>query len=63
MATEEKPSSSEEFQNRGLKVDLPTEFESVDKGRSLVAVIGINEYIHWQKLKNAVQDAIGLRPG
>jgi Caspase domain len=37
------------------------EFEVVKQGRSLVVVIGINEYVHWQKLKNAVQDAIGLQ--
>jgi len=35
--------------------------ESVKQGRSLVAVIGINDYVHWQKLKNAVQDAVGLQ--
>ncbi|WP_333459551.1 caspase family protein [Microcoleus sp. Pol10D4] len=37
------------------------EFEPVKQGRSLVVTIGINEYVHWQKLKNAVQDAIGLQ--
>ncbi|MCC3473793.1 MULTISPECIES: GUN4 domain-containing protein [unclassified Microcoleus] len=37
------------------------EFEPVNQGRSLVVTIGINEYVHWQKLKNAVQDAIGLQ--
>ena len=35
--------------------------EPVKQGRSLVVVIGINEYVHQQKLKNAVQDAIGLQ--
>ena len=43
--------------------NVSTEYESLPQGRSLVAVIGINEYAHWQKLKNVVQDAIGLRPG
>jgi len=38
-----------------------TEFEPVEQGRSLVVAIGINEYVHQQKLKNAVQDAIGLQ--
>lgn len=45
---------------RKLVADV-TELEAVQQGRSLVTVIGINEYIHWQKLKNAVQDAIGLQ--
>ena len=45
MATEEKSSSSEESQNRGLKVDLPTEFESVDRGRSLDRLIAC--CCHW----------------
>jgi uncharacterized caspase-like protein len=38
-----------------------TEIADVPQGRSLVVVIGINEYIHQQKLKNAVQDALGLQ--
>ncbi|MEH2253158.1 caspase family protein [Nostoc sp.] len=42
-------------------VAVVTEIEPVQQGRSLVVVIGINEYVHWQKLKNAVQDAIGLQ--
>jgi len=37
------------------------ESEPVKQGRLLVVTIGINEYVHWQKLKNAVQDAIGLQ--
>jgi uncharacterized caspase-like protein len=61
MATEEKPSSSEESQNRSLTVDLPTEFEPAEQGRSLVVVIGINDYAHHLKLKNAVKDAIGIQ--
>lgn len=56
---QEKVNSSEAAQDRGLHVILP-DHEPVEQGRSLVAVIGINEYAHWQKLKNAVQDAIGL---
>ena len=35
--------------------------EPVEQGRLLVVVIGINEYVHWRKLNNAVQDAIGLQ--
>ena len=42
-------------------IPVVTEIESVKQGRSLVVVIGINEYVHWQKLKNAVQDAVGIQ--
>ena len=42
-------------------VPMNMELEPVAQGRSLIAVIGINEYAHWQKLKNAVQDAVGLQ--
>ena len=45
---------------RGVTV-VGEEPEPIEHGRSLVVVIGINEYVHWQKLKNAVQDAIGLQ--
>ena len=37
------------------------ESEPVKQGRSLVVTIGINKYVHWQELNNAVQDAIGLQ--
>jgi hypothetical protein len=42
-------------------VPMNIEIEPVAQGRSLVAVIGINEYAHWKKLKNAVQDAVGFQ--
>jgi Caspase domain len=42
-------------------VPMNKELEPVAQGRSLIAVIGINEYTYWQKLKNAVQDAVGLQ--
>jgi len=42
-------------------VPLETEIVDVPQGRLLVVVIGINDYVHWQKLKNAVQDAVGLQ--
>lgn len=35
--------------------------EDIKQGRSLVVVIGIDDYANWQKLKNAVQDAIGFQ--
>lgn len=35
--------------------------ESLQKGRNIIAVIGINDYEHWPKLKNAVEDAIGIQ--
>lgn len=47
------------LQRKLLPVEVET--EAVKQGRSLVVVIGINEYAHWQKLKNAVQDAIGFQ--
>src|SRR4028119_107510 len=37
------------------------ESEPVKQGRALVVTIGINKYVHWQELKNAVPDAIGLQ--
>lgn len=37
------------------------ESEPVKQGRLLIVTIGINKYVHWQELKNAVQDAIGLQ--
>jgi hypothetical protein len=37
------------------------ESEPWKQGCLLVIVIGINEYQYWQKLKNAVQDAVGLQ--
>jgi hypothetical protein len=42
---------------RKLVSALVEESEPVEQGRSLVVVLGINEYVHWQTLKNAVQDA------
>ena len=46
--------------DRGMILEA-VEFEPVKQGRALVVTIGINEYVHWQKLKNAVQDASGLQ--
>ena len=42
---------------------LPVEVETknVEQGRSLIVTIGINDYANWQKLKNAVQDAVGFQ--
>ena len=33
----------------------------VRRGRNVIAVIGIDNYIHWRKLNNAVSDAEGVR--
>ncbi len=33
----------------------------VRRGRNVIAVIGIDNYIHWRKLNNAVRDAAGVR--
>lgn len=38
-----------------------SELESDPQGRFLVVSIGINKYDHWQRLKNAVNDAKGLQ--
>ncbi len=40
---------------------VSTEIESIEQGRSLVVTIGINDYKHWFKLNNAVNDAIGFQ--
>jgi len=47
------------LQRKLLPVNV--ELESVKQGRSIVAAIGINDYTNWQKLKNAVQDAVGFQ--
>lgn len=54
-------SEIDNFESRTLNPVTKPEAESVEQGRSLVVVIGINEYVHWRKLNNAVQDAIGLQ--
>lgn len=51
----------ERLERKMTVLDVEVEFEPVKQGRSLVVVIGIDEYVHWQKLKNAVRDAIGLQ--
>lgn len=40
---------------------IDSEISDVPVGRFIVVVIGINDYANWQKLKNAVQDAIGFQ--
>ncbi len=47
-----------EFRDAGFD---PTELDSVQTGRNLVMVIGIDDYQHWRKLSNAVSDARGIR--
>ncbi|MEB3357602.1 MAG: caspase family protein [Synechococcales bacterium] len=42
-------------------VPLEVEAEPQQSGRSLVVAIGINDYAHWPKLKNAVPDAAGFQ--
>lgn len=46
--------------NRAMILEA-VELEAVKQGRLLVVAIGINKYVHWQELKNAVQDAIGVQ--
>ncbi len=55
-----EPTQETENLKRAMILEA-VESEPVKQGRSLVVTIGINEYVHWQKLKNAVQDAIGLQ--
>jgi hypothetical protein len=40
---------------------VDVEAEPMQQGRSLIVTIGINDYVNWQKLKNAVQGAIGFQ--
>jgi Caspase domain len=47
--------------DRKAVYDEREEINLVKEGRSLIVVIGINDYVHSNKLKNAVQDAIGLQ--
>jgi Caspase domain len=54
LLTSQKP-----VKDRGVEaVDENLNFST---GRLLLAVIGIDNYIHWQKLDNAVSDALGLQ--
>ncbi len=55
-----EPTQETENLKRAMILEA-VESEPVKQGRSLVVTIGINEYVHWQKLNNAVQDAIGLQ--
>ncbi|WP_404790157.1 caspase domain-containing protein [Altericista sp. CCNU0014] len=56
----EPTTENSDSESRKLNAVL-TESESVVRGRSLVVVIGIDDYVHCNKLKNAVQDAVGLQ--
>lgn len=47
------------LQRKLLPVEIET--EPVKQGRSLIVTIGVNDYAHWPKLKNAVQDAVGFQ--
>lgn len=57
----EQIQETEKLERKMTVLDVEVQFEPVKQGRSLVVVIGINEYIQWQKLKNAVQDAVGFQ--
>jgi uncharacterized caspase-like protein len=46
---------------RSLRPKNNQESEPWKQGRLLVVVIGIDEYQYWQKLKNAVNDAVGFQ--
>ncbi len=51
--------AQEPVKDRG--VTPADENESPATGRLLLAVIGIDDYLHWPKLDNAVSDALGLQ--
>lgn len=46
---------------RGVEPISDAETTPEPSGRNLVAVIGIDAYTHWPKLKNAVSDALGVQ--
>ena len=50
-----------EDHSRGVAL-VDTEPLQADQGRFVVAVIGIDDYQHWPKLDNAVQDTLGTNP-
>ena len=55
----EQINATTHLQRKLLPVDI--EIEPIEQGRSLIVTIGINDYANWQKLKNAVQDAVGFQ--
>lgn len=46
---------------RGAQPIPDAETEPAAQGRNVIAVIGIDAYVHWPKLKNAVNDALGVQ--
>lgn len=40
---------------------VPADVEIVSKGRNIVTVIGIDNYVNWPKLRNAVSDSMGIQ--
>lgn len=52
----EKPTKS-----RALSMRAKPAAPSPPRGRSVVAVIGIDQYQHWPRLRNAVSDALGVQ--
>ncbi len=46
---------------RGAEPVSDAETEPAAQGRNVIAVIGIDAYTHWPKLKNAVNDALGVQ--
>lgn len=46
---------------RGAQPIPDAETEPAAQGRNVIAVIGIDAYAHWPKLKNAVNDALGVQ--
>jgi hypothetical protein len=53
--------SLEQPLTRNIEPADDAEAEPVSQGRNLIAVIGIDHYAYWPKLKNAVSDALGVQ--
>lgn len=51
----------EQDSTRGVILFDDAETETAPRGRNLLAVIGIDAYTYWPKLKNAVSDALGIQ--
>jgi predicted ATPase/Tfp pilus assembly protein PilF len=52
----------EKEQHRNLSTTSTDSVDkTVDQGRSVVVTIGINDYQHWPRLRNAVNDAKGIQ--
>lgn len=49
------------MRTRGVELITDAETEPERQGRNILAVIGIDAYAYWPKLRNAVSDALGVQ--